>query len=166
MARLIRAIDLVWGWVVALIVGGLLVVVASQVIDRHFLDLWSDSPEEYVKIGLIWLTFVGFALAMRFGTEIRVDLADHFLPRKVRAVLYGAFDAVLLALVGIVIWKSWMLLVISRDQVILGTDFSVAWPVAGMFAGLILMFVVVVIRLVRRFMRDPGVDSHDASQLY
>ena len=86
----------------------LLVVVVSQVMDRHFIDLWSDSPEEYVKIGMIWLTFIGFALAMKEGTEIRVDLADHVLPVKARAVLYGVFDIVLLVLIGIVIWKSYL----------------------------------------------------------
>jgi hypothetical protein len=36
---------------VALIVGGLLVVVASQVIDRHFIDLWRDSPEGTSRSG-------------------------------------------------------------------------------------------------------------------
>jgi TRAP-type C4-dicarboxylate transport system permease small subunit len=163
---LTRAIGMAWTWAVALIVGGLLVVVASQVIDRHFIDLWRDSPEEYVKIGLIWLTFIGFALAMKSGTEIRVDLIDHFVPAKVRAVLYGAFDLVLLALIGIVIWKSWQVLVVSRDQVILGTDFSVAWPVAGMLGGLVLMFIVVVVRLVRRFMQPSSVDVRDPTKIY
>ena len=161
-----RALTLAWQWTIALLVGGLLIVVVSQVIDRHFIDLWRDSPEEYVKIGLIWLTFVGFALAMRQGAEIRVDLADHFLSVKARAVLYGAFDVLLLILLGIVIWKSWQVLVVSRDQVILGTDYSVAVPVYGMFAGLILMFFAVVVRLIRRFLRDASVPAPDSTRSY
>jgi len=161
-----RALTLAWQWTIALLVGGLLVVVVSQVIDRHFIDLWRDSPEEYVKIGLIWLTFVGFALAMRQGTEIRVDLADHFLPARARAVLYGSFDVLLLVLIAIVIWKSWQVLVVSRDQVILGTDFSVAVPVYGMFFGLILMFFAVVVRLIRRFLREPSTDTPDPTKIY
>ena len=161
-----RTLTLLWQWTVALLVGGLLVVVVSQVIDRHFIDLWRDSPEEYVKIGLIWLTFVGFALAMRQGTEIRVDLADHFLPAKARAILYGSFDVLLLVLIAIVIWKSWQVLVVSRDQVILGTDYSVALPVYGMFFGLILMFFAVAVRLIRRFLRDSAADVPDATRIY
>ena len=170
MKSLLRALDraltVAWQWTIALLVGGLLIVVVSQVIDRHFIDLWRDSPEEYVKIGLIWLTFVGFALAMRQGTEIRVDLADHFLSAKARAVLYGSFDVLLLVLIGIVIWKSWQVLVVSRDQVILGTDYSVAVPVYGMLFGLILMFFAVVVRLVRRFLRESSVDVHDPTKIY
>jgi len=170
MKSLLRALDraltLAWQWTIALLVGGLLLVVVSQVIDRHFIDLWRDSPEEYVKIGLIWLTFIGFALAMRQGTEIRVELGDPFLSAKARAVLYGNFDVLLLVLIGIVIWKSWQVLVVSRDQVILGTDYSVAVPVYGMFFGLILMFFAVVVRLVRRFWRESSVDVHDPTKIY
>lgn len=166
MKILIHAIDTVWRWTLALIVAALLVVVVSQVLDRRFIDMWSDSPEEYVKIGLIWLTFIGFALAMREGTEIRVDLADHFLPRKARAILYGMFDAVLLVLIGIVVWKSYVVWKVSLDQVILGTDFSVATPVAGMLIGLSLMFVAVLARLIRRFLPQPEVDEHRPVQNY
>src|SRR5512138_1453307 len=143
MRALMKLIDTVWDWAIALIVGGLLLVVTSQIVDRHFLDLWSDSPEEYVKIGLVWLTFIGFALAMRHGTEIRVDLADHFLPLRVRHWIYGIFDVLLLAVIGVVAWKAWQSIGIGQMQVILGTDFSVAVPTWGMFAGIALMLVVV-----------------------
>jgi TRAP-type C4-dicarboxylate transport system permease small subunit len=83
MKSLLRALDraltLAWQWTIALLVGGLLLVVVSQVIDRHFIDLWRDSPEEYVKIGMVWITVIGFELDMLQGSEIRVYLADHFL---------------------------------------------------------------------------------------
>jgi TRAP-type C4-dicarboxylate transport system permease small subunit len=161
-----RAITIVWEWSLAAIVAGLLVVVVSQVIDRRFLDLWTGSPEEYVKIGLIWLTFIGFALAMRQGTEIRVDLADHFLPAKARALIYGAFDLLLLVLIAIVCWKSYLVWKVSLDQVILGTAFSVAVPTGGMLVGMAAMFVVVLFRMARRFRQAlghevPRSQSHD-----
>jgi len=57
-------------------------------------------------------------------------------------------------------------LVVSRDQVILGTDFSVAVPVYGMFFGLILMFFAVVVRLIRRFLREPSTDTPDPTKIY
>ena len=163
---LLRAIDFAWSWSLVLIVAGLLVVVASQIVDRHLVDLWTGSPEEYVKIGLIWLTFIGFALAMKNGTEIRVDLADHTLPAHVRRLLYGAFDLLLLGVIGLVCWKSWQSVEVGASQVILGTDFSVAVPTWGMLTGVVLMFFVVATRLVRRFVKRQDVDSHDSSQAY
>jgi TRAP-type C4-dicarboxylate transport system permease small subunit len=163
---IVRLIDTLWDWAIALIVFALLVVVASQIVDRHIVDLWTDSPEEYVKIGLVWLTFLGFALAMRHGTEIRVDLADHFLPLAVRHWIYGTFDVLLLVVVGVATWKAWQSIAIGESQVILGTSFSVAVPTWGMFVGLALMFIVVAVRLVRRIAHRAGVDEHDASKVY
>jgi TRAP-type C4-dicarboxylate transport system permease small subunit len=51
-------------------------------------------------------TFIGFALAMRHGTDIRVDLADHFLPRKLLLVVNTVFDSLLLVLIGILCFKT------------------------------------------------------------
>ncbi len=161
-----RVIDRLWEWSIALMVGILLVVVVLQIVDRHFVDLWKDSPEEYVKIVLIWLTFIGFALAMKNGTEIRVDLADHYLPKGVRRLLYGLFDVLLLWVIGIVVWKSWASVVVGESQVILGTDFSVAVPTWGMLIGVALMFLAVLARLVKRLRRSEDVDAHDAAKLY
>ena len=166
MRALLKLVDTIWDWSIALIVAGLLVVVTSQILDRHFFDIWTDSPEEYVKIGLIWLTFLGFALAMRHGTEIRVDLADHFLPLAVRHWIYGTFDVLMLAVIGIVVWKSWESIKVGESQVILGTDYSVAVPTWGMFIGVTLMFIVVAVRLLRRITHRPGVDEHDATKVY
>jgi TRAP-type C4-dicarboxylate transport system permease small subunit len=166
MRVFLKRVDTLWDWAIALIVAGLLVVVASQIVDRHFVDLWTASPEEYVKIGLVWLTFLGFALAMRQGTEIRVDLVDHFLPLSVRHWIYGLFDVVLLMVIGVVVWKSWQSIGVAESQVILGTDFSVAVPTWGMFVGVLLMWIVVAVRLVRRLAHRRGVDEHDAAKLY
>ena len=84
-----------WEGVIAVVVFALLVLVASQTLDR-FVSLWTDSPEEYVKIGLCWLCFLGFALALKDGTEIRVDLADRILSVTARRWIYGLFDVALL----------------------------------------------------------------------
>ncbi len=106
MLKLLRIAERIWELSIAAMVAGLLVVVASQVVDRYVIDLWTDSPEEWIKIGLVWLTFIGFALAMRHGTDIRVDLVDHFLPRKLLLVVNTVFDSLLLVLIGILCFKT------------------------------------------------------------
>ena len=154
-----RLLNSVWGGVIALVVFGLLFVVASQTADRY-VPLWSDSPEEYVKIGLCWLCFLGFALALKDGTEIRVDLADRILPEAVRRWIYGLFDAALLVLIGVVVVKSWTVFLVSGDQLITGTDLTAAWPAGAMLVAFALMFVVIAWRLVRRLRGELVVGSH------
>jgi hypothetical protein len=42
----------------------------------------------------------------------------------------------------------------------------VAVPVYGMFFGLILMFFAVVVRLIRRFLREASADVPDPTKIY
>lgn len=159
MSKMMRLLVSAWGSVVALVVLGLLLLVASQTLDRY-ITVWHDSPEEYVKIGLTWLCFLGFALALRDGTEIRVDLADRFLPANARRWIYGVFDVALLVLIGVVIVKSWTVFLISGDQLITGTDLTAAWPASAMFVAFVLMFFVIAWRLVRRVRGEEVTGSH------
>ena len=166
MLKLLRFAERIWELSIAVMVAALLVVVASQVVDRHVIDLWTDSPEEWIKIGLVWLTFIGFALAMRQGTDIRVDLADHFLPRKLLLVVNTVFDSLLLVLIGILCFKTAQLWDVSRDQAIIGTSVSVATPTAGLLIGLILMWLVVAVRVVLRVLRRGNVDIYDPTKQF
>lgn len=154
-----RLLTAVWSGVVALVVLGLLIVVFSQTVDR-FVTLWTDSPEEYVKIGLTWLCFLGFALALKDGTEIRVDLADRFLPATARRWIYGAFDIALLVLIGVLVIKSWTVFLVSGDQLITGTDLTAAWPAAAVLIAFVLMFFVIAWRLVRRVRGEEVTGTH------
>lgn len=159
MSSVKRLLFAAWGNIVALTVLGLLIIVSSQTLDRFF-TLWTDSPEEYVKIGLTWLCFLGFALALKDGTEIRVDLADRFLPPTARRWIYGAFDVSLLALIGVVVVKSWTVFLISGNQLITGTDLTAAWPAGAMLIAFVLMFFVIARRLVRRVRGEEVTGSH------
>ncbi len=159
MSSVKRLLNAVWESIVALVVLGLLIIVSLQTVDRFF-TLWTDSPEEYVKIGLTWLCFLGFALALKDGTEIRVDLADRFLPVTARRWIYGGVDVALLALIGVVVIKSWTLFLIGGDQLITGTDLTAAWPTGAMLIAFVLMFFVIARRLIRRVRGEEVTGSH------
>jgi TRAP-type C4-dicarboxylate transport system permease small subunit len=154
-----RLLNTMWAGVVATVVFALLLIVASQTLDR-FVTLWNDSPEEYIKIGLCWLCFLGFALALKDGTEIRVDLADRILPAAARRWIYGLFDVALLVLIAVVILKSWTVFLISQDQLITGTDLTAAWPAGAMLVAFVLMFFVIAWRLLRRLRGEVVTGTH------
>lgn len=136
---------------VVLILAALVVVVASQFVDRYLTPIWGGVPaDEYVKVGLIWLTFLGFGIAIRAGVAVRVDLVDHLLPPKLRHGIETLIDVVLLAVLAIVLWKGVRLYTISTGQLILGTDMTVAVPTLGMLLGLGLTALAVVERSLRR----------------
>jgi TRAP-type C4-dicarboxylate transport system permease small subunit len=135
---------------IAALVLGLLVIVASQLVDRHFVTLPMAAPDAYARVMLVWLTFVGFALAVKGGLNIRVDLIDEHLPRVVRQVLAYVFDVLMLVLTAIIGWHGWRLIEIGADQERLGTILTEAWPAAALFGSCILLVLFLVLRIAQR----------------
>ena len=152
LKRGLRLLDIVVEWAVIAIMVSLVVIVALQFVDRHFIDTGIAAPDQYARIALVWLTFIGFAIAVRAMVNIRVDLIDSHLPQKVRHVLELAFDAMLIVLLIVLIPGSWRLMVIGKDQDLLGTVFTAAVPAAGVFIACVLMLVYVGIRFAAALM--------------
>jgi TRAP-type C4-dicarboxylate transport system permease small subunit len=151
------------GWVervleglIALLVAGLAIIVGSQFIDRHFFTMPIIAPDAYARILLVWLTFVGFALAVKSGLNIRVDLIDTHLPKPVQRALEYVFDAMMLGLTVIIGFHCWRLVEIGQGQERLGTVLSEAWPSAALFVSCILLVLFLVLRiLLRAAGREP-----------
>jgi len=149
--RALRLVERVLEWLIAILVAALLVIVASTFVDRHFVTLPMAAPDAYARIILVWLTFIGFALAVKGGLNIRVDLIDARLPAKVRQALDHVFDLIMLGLTVMLGVNGWRLVVIGQDQERLGTGMSEAWPSAALFVSCILLVLFLVLRIALRF---------------
>ncbi len=148
--RALHVLDVLLEWVIAALMVSLVAVVALQFVDRHFIDTGVAAPDQYARIALIWLTFIGFAVALRAAVNIRVDLIDARLPLKVRHFLEMAFDALLIVLLMVMIPGTWRLIVIGKDQDLLGTVFTAAVPPIGALIAFVLMLLFVGLRFIVR----------------
>ncbi len=148
--RALRWLDRLLAWFVAALVVALVAIVAGQLIDRHFIDIPIQAPDQYARIGLVWLTFTGFALAIRGNVAVRVDIIDHFLPPEARRWIGIASDGVLLVMLVVLAIKGWAVYEVGAGQLILGTPFTAGLPNAALVAGVALMLLYVSIRLVAR----------------
>ena len=149
--RALRVVERVLEWLIAVLVMALVVIVASQFVDRHFVSLPMAAPDAYARVILVWLTFIGFALAVKGGLNIRVDLIDAHLPARVRRLLEYLFDVLMLLLTLVIGFHGWRLIVIGRDQERLGTLLSEAWPAAALFVSCILLVLFLTLRIALRF---------------
>jgi len=138
-------------WLISALVAVLLVIVASTFIDRHFVTLPMAAPDSYARVILVWLTFIGFALAVKNGLNIRVDLIDSHLPVKLRALFKYVFDVMMLGLTVMLGLNGWRLVVIGKDQERLGTMMSEAWPSGALFVACIILVLFLVLRIALRF---------------
>jgi TRAP-type C4-dicarboxylate transport system permease small subunit len=148
--RALRLVERVLEGLIALLVAGLVLIVASQFVDRHFVTLPMAAPDAYARIMLVWLTFIGFAVAVKNGLNIRVDLIDTHLPKAMQVVLEYVFDVTMLVLTVIIGFHGWRLVEIGHDQERLGTGMSEAWPSAALFVSCILLALFLVLRIVLR----------------
>ncbi len=148
--KALRLVERALEWLIASLVAALLVIVASTFIDRHFVTLPMAAPDAYARVILVWLTFIGFALAVKGGLNIRVDLIDSRLPATARRVLDYVFDLMMLGLTVILGVNGWRLVVIGQDQERLGTMMSEAWPSGALFVSCILLVLVLVLRIALR----------------
>ena len=146
----LRLVERALEWLIAVLVAALLVIVASTFIDRHFVTLPMAAPDAYARVILVWLTFIGFALAVKGGLNIRVDLIDARLPAKARRALDYVFDLVMLGLTVMLGVNGWRLVVIGQDQERLGTMMSEAWPSGALFVSCILLVLFLVLRIALR----------------
>lgn len=158
LSRGLHLLDVLIEWMVVALMVSLVAIVSLQFIDRHFIDTGIAAPDQYARVALVWLTFVGFAIAVRAALNVRVDLIDAHLPPRVRYFLALLFDALMLLLLAILVPGSWRLIEIGKDQMLLGTAFTAAVPAAGVFAACLLMLLFVGLRLVVRLLGSelPG----------
>lgn len=150
--RALRALEIVLEWMAALLVLLLVLIVFGQFVDRHFVSLEIAAPDQYARVALVWLTFIGFAIAVRNGLNIRVDLVDARLPGKARKGLEIAFDAIMLFLLGVLMTNGWRVVEVGKGQVLLGTVLTAAQQSASLVIGCAVMILFVGLRLVARLL--------------
>ncbi len=150
LLALSRGIERIIGWATVVLVVLILAIVSGQFIDRHIVDLPWDAPDQLARICIIWLTFLGTALALSEGTSIRIDLIDHILPPRMIAWRDRIFDVVLLGLLSVISIKGWSVVQVGASQLLLGTPFTADLPYAGLFVGVVLASIFVAIRLAGR----------------
>lgn len=149
-STLLNATEKLLQWLIAVLMLLLLGIVLAMLVDRHFITLPIAAPDQYARIALVWICFIGFALAVRAGVTIRVDMIDARLPAFWRNALAACFDVILLILVALLLVKSWPVVQIGIDQLLLGTDIPAAVPSASLLVACALMVVILIGRVVRR----------------
>ncbi len=112
-----------------------------QVVARFATETPSVWSEALVRTALIWMAFVGLAVAVRTGALVSIDIAWRVAPPRLRAALEGLALAMVLPMCGIMFWFGWTMASRVRFQEMAGLEVSMAWgyaaiPVGAVFAML------------------------------
>jgi len=95
--------------ILALIMGGMTVLVFSSVVLRYILNSPVTWSEELASLLFAWLTFVGAYVGFRTHSHIRIDTLTMFLPAGLRSGIRRMVDVGVLLVLGVFIWQGFSL---------------------------------------------------------
>ena len=167
--RLTLAVRLLDGVVKAVIVLALamvLVFTVGQVTDRYFIKSQFDAHDQFARIGMVWLTFIGIAVGIRNRTNVRIELLGHLASLATRRRVAVVLDLVMLVVSVFLVIVGARLMEIGAFQAIMGTPLNYDIMYAALLAGMSLLAVFMVIRFAdilsgRRLKIDPPIEDDD-----
>ena len=118
------------------------------------------ATDQYARIVLVWLTFMGAAVATLMDKNVRIDTFEQMFPAAVRRFLSVFFDIVLVYLLGVLTVKGCEVYKVGAFQSIVGTPFSYQVMFGAQVAGSVLMAFFVLVRLCGKLCRMAGGSSH------
>ena len=97
--------------------------------------VWSD---ELVRYSLLWITFIGSAVLVRYKQHLAIDIFEKTMPHRVRAVAYYFTHVIILCVAVIFIWQGTGQALRQASQVSPGTGIPVGIvyiiiPISGVY---------------------------------
>lgn len=149
LGQIERAITLVVEALAGVLVLADIGVLLAGVIARFLLHrplIWSD---ELASILFLWLAMLGSVIALQRGEHMRMTALIGLLGAEARALLEAVAVGACLAFLLMVVWPAWEY---AADEVVITTPalaISNAWRASALVAGISLMAVLSVFRLLR-----------------
>ncbi|PWS36006.1 C4-dicarboxylate ABC transporter permease [Falsiroseomonas bella] len=114
---------------------------AWQVFSRFATETPSPWSEALVRISLIWMCYLGVAVALRAGALVSIDVAHRYSRGAVRRAVEAATLAFVLSFMGVMFWFGWAMTERVQFQTIAGLEFSMAYAYAAIPLGAVFAMV-------------------------
>jgi len=101
--------------VLVLVLTGMILLAASQIVLRNFLNIgfiWSD---ELLRMLVLWIAVAGAVAASRNDKHINIAILDRFLPDRGKAAVKIVVDLFTAAICGVVAWHSFLFVRMSHE---------------------------------------------------
>ena len=106
-----------------------------QVVARFATETPSAWSEALVRTALIWMAFLGLAVALRTGSLVSIDVAHRYSGGALRRGLEAASLAASVSLMGVLFWFGWTMAERVKFQEMAGLEVSISWGYAAVPIG-------------------------------
>jgi TRAP-type C4-dicarboxylate transport system permease small subunit len=121
-----------------------------QVVARFATETPSVWSEALVRTALIWMAFIGLAVAIRAGALVSIDIAHRLSRGALRCCLEGLSLASILAMLGVMFWFGWSMAERVKFQEMAGLEVSMAWGYAAIPLGAVFAMLGAVAHFLDR----------------
>jgi TRAP-type C4-dicarboxylate transport system permease small subunit len=105
-SRLERAGQLAEDTVLAVILGGMVLLAAGQIVLRNFFDIGFIWGDELLRLMVLWIALAGAVAASRNDKHINIAILDRYLPPRLNQVVQVAVQLFTCAICAVVCWQS------------------------------------------------------------
>jgi TRAP-type C4-dicarboxylate transport system permease small subunit len=130
----------------ALIMGGMTVLVFASVVLRYVLNSPVTWSEELASLLFAWLTFVGAYVGFRSRSHIAIDTLVVFLPESLRRGIARVVDLLVLGVLGLFVWQGVGLCLTTWGLEFPAMEISRGYLYLSLPVGATLMIVAIVAR--------------------
>ncbi len=106
-----------------------------QVVARFATETPAVWSEALVRTALIWMAFIGVAVALRAGALVSIDVAHRLSRGTLRQVIEAATLACNLSMLGVMLWFGWLMTQRVQFQEMAGLEVSMSWGYAAIPIG-------------------------------
>lgn len=142
----------------AVVICSLTVILGLQIIKRNVLLSSFTWAEELSTISMVWITFLGAALATINNQHTRIDFFIRKLPDKVYHSILVFDNTLCIAFCCILIKYSWRAIGKNLNNLTPALKLPISVNYAGLFLGCVLMVLFFVLRTVLEVMYLKGKD--------
>lgn len=128
-------------WFLAVLMAGMVVIIAAQVWYRFILNdplSWSEEAGRYL---FVWISFVGAAAGVRYQVHLGIDLMDKILSPGAYRIVVVLVNLVIQAFLILIIYWGFKILGIIQFQESPSMHISMRYPYMAVPVGSILMLI-------------------------
>lgn len=155
-------------WALILTLAAMSIVVFSNVVLRYVTNFSIVWAEELARYLMIWMTFLGAGLVLRFGGHVSIDSLHHILSRRGAQFLRIGLALLMIVFFAAMAWQGYDYMKRAQYQTTpaLRIPFSYVYAVFPIGFGLLIVHLLLVIRgYVRdhRFAESDEVSAETAA---
>ena len=140
-------------WALILLLGAMSCIVFANVTLRYTTNYSIYWAEEVARYMMIWLTFLGAGLTLRYGGHVAITNLMEVMPSQKQRLLRTFIVVCLLAFFAVMIWVGYGYAMRMRFQMTPATRIPFAYVYAAMPVGFTLLIIHLLL-VVRSYVRD------------